>query len=148
MFTRSIFSSIAVGPAIRSSRRSVLACRVRPALRHTPQPAGLLVVDRSQIRHYANPTSADSLIENLSELYSTARDEFEIAAEETEKKTVYAADDREAATEAFKTLKNAYDKAVRESGPSEGKEIEQRIGQRIRELDGAIKGLEEAAMED
>jgi len=84
----------------------------------------------------------------LTELYSTAKDEFEIAAEETEKKTVYAADDREAAADAFKMLQEGYEKAVRESSPEVSKEIQSRVGQRIRELQTAIKNMEELAMED
>src|SRR5262245_16675773 len=38
----------------------------------------------------------EEAIEEIQELYGTARDEFEIAAEETEKNTTYAADDRAA----------------------------------------------------
>lgn len=87
-------------------------------------------------------------MDNLTDLYSTAKDEFEIAAEETEKKTVYAADDREAAKEALNTLKEAYEKAVRESGPDVAKEVQSRTGPRIRELENAIIAMEEMAMED
>jgi hypothetical protein len=87
-------------------------------------------------------------MENLTDLYSTARDEFEIAAEETEKKTVYAASDREAAAEALSALKEAYEKALRETSPEVSKEIQSRVGQRIRELENAVKAMEELAMED
>lgn len=85
---------------------------------------------------------------NLDDLYATAKDEFEIAAEETEKKTVYAADDREAAQDAFKQLKEAYEQAVRESDPETGKEVQGRVGQRLRELGNAITAMEESALED
>ncbi|EHY51927.1 hypothetical protein ABEF92_005990 [Exophiala dermatitidis] len=101
----------------------------------------------SSCRRAQSPT-ADALMEHLTELYSTAKDEFEIAAEETEKKTVYAADDREAAQEALKALKDAFEKAVKESNPEVGKEIQSRVGQRIRELENAVKAMEEMAMED
>jgi len=87
-------------------------------------------------------------MENLTELYATARDEFEIAVEETEKKTVYAADDREAASDALNMLKESFDKALRETSPEVGKEIQSRVGQRIRELENAVKAMEEMAMED
>ncbi|KAK4939871.1 hypothetical protein LTR10_019939 [Elasticomyces elasticus] len=87
-------------------------------------------------------------MENLTDLYATAKDEFEIAAEETEKKTVYAADDREAAAEALQMLKEAFERAVKESDPDVGKEIQSRVGQRIRELENAIQAMEEMAMED
>jgi spore coat polysaccharide biosynthesis predicted glycosyltransferase SpsG len=87
-------------------------------------------------------------MDNLTDLYSTAKDEFEIAAEETEKKTVYAADDREAAKEALDALKAAYERAVRESDPDVAKEVQSRTGPRIRELENAFVAMEEMAMED
>ena len=87
-------------------------------------------------------------METLNDLYGTAKDEFEIAAEETEKKTVYAADDREAAQEAFKELKAAFEQAVKESDPETGKEVQGRVGQRIGELGNAITAMEESALED
>ncbi len=87
-------------------------------------------------------------MESLNELYSTARDEFEIAAEETEKKTVYAADDREAAVDALNMLKDSFQKALKETSPEVSKEIQGRVGQRIRELENAVKAMEELAMED
>lgn len=84
----------------------------------------------------------------LTDLYSTAKDEFEIAAEETEKKTVYAADDREAAKEALELLKEAFDRAVRESDPETARAVQSRVGDRIRELENALVAVEEMAMED
>lgn len=87
-------------------------------------------------------------MDNLTDLYSTAKDEFEIAAEETEKKTVYAADDREAAKEALDTLKAAYERALKESEPDVAKEVQSRTGPRIRELENAFTAMEEMAMED
>lgn len=87
-------------------------------------------------------------MESLTDLYSTAKDEFEIAAEETEKKTVYAAEDREAAKEALQNLKDAYERAVKESDPDVAKEVQSRTGPRIRELENAVIAMEEMAMED
>jgi phosphate uptake regulator len=71
-----------------------------------------------------------------------------MAAEETEKKTVYASDDRDAAKEALQNLKDAYDKALKLSSPQVAEEIKNRVSQRIRELDNAYTALEESAMED
>lgn len=87
-------------------------------------------------------------MDNLTDLYSTAKDEFEIAAEETEKKTVYAADDREAAKQALNTLREAYERAIKESDPDVAKEVQSRTGPRIRELENAVTAMEEMAMED
>ena len=84
----------------------------------------------------------------LCQLLLTLFPKFEIAVEETEKKTVYAADDRAAAQEELKKLKELFDEAVRDSELDVAKEITTRAGQRIRELDHAIQGLEESARED
>ncbi|RVX68542.1 hypothetical protein B0A52_07966 [Exophiala mesophila] len=97
---------------------------------------------------WAQSPTADEVMEDLNELYATAKDEFEIAAEETEKKTVYAADDREAAQEALKSLQEGFSKAIRESAPEVAKEVQTRVGPRIRELENAVKAMEEMAMED
>ncbi|KAF7513986.1 hypothetical protein GJ744_006600 [Endocarpon pusillum] len=86
-------------------------------------------------------------MEDLQELYATAKDEFEMAAEETEKKTVYAPEDREAAREALKLLKDTYEKSLKLSSPQIAEEIRGRVSQRIRELDNANTALEESAME-
>lgn len=70
-----------------------------------------------------------------------------MAAEETEKKTVYASDDRDAAKDALKDLKNAYEKSLKLSSPQVAGEIRARVSQRIRELDNAFTALEELAQE-
>lgn len=87
-------------------------------------------------------------MENLTELYATAKDEFEIAAEETEKKTVYAQDDRDAAREALTTLKEAFERAQKESDPQVAEDVTRRVGPRIRELENAVTAMEESAMEE
>merc|ERR1712230_149043 len=97
-------------------------------------------------RSLASPQGADPIVERLTDLYGTARDEFEIAAEETTKKTVYAADDREAAKEAFEELKTAFSDAVRQSDPEVAKGVQRRVEQRIRELENALTALEESAL--
>lgn len=73
--------------------------------------------------------------------------QFELAFEETEKKTVYAADDRAAAQEELAKLKTAFNDAVENSAPNVSAEIKSRVGQRIRELDRAIEAMEQAALE-
>ncbi|KPI39588.1 uncharacterized protein AB675_3314 [Cyphellophora attinorum] len=99
-------------------------------------------------QRFAAPPTADALVETLTDLYGTARDEFEIAAEETEKKTVYAADDRAAAREAFEELQSTYEGSLKEATPETAQEVQRRVGQRVRELEHALKGLEEAALHD
>ncbi|KAJ9644028.1 hypothetical protein H2199_003896 [Coniosporium tulheliwenetii] len=72
--------------------------------------------------------------------YATARDEFEIAAEETEKQTVYAEDDRAAAREELEKLKAVYQEAITGPDKALAEEVERRAGGRIRELENAVRG--------
>ncbi len=45
-------------------------------------------------------------------------------------------------------LKDGFQKALKETSPEVSKEIQGRVGQRIRELENAVKAMEEMAMED
>ncbi|KAL9115016.1 MAG: hypothetical protein Q9227_001260 [Pyrenula ochraceoflavens] len=74
--------------------------------------------------------------------------QFELAAEETEKKTVYAADDRAAAQEEVNKANEAYKAALARSRPDVAAEIKGRVGQRIRELQIAMENLERSATEE
>jgi len=102
-----------------------------------------------QKRTYANKSTADEVIEEITELYGAAQDEFEIASEESEKHSVYAADDRKAAREELAKLLKRYNEVV---GGSEGlevaEEVKRRVGGRIRELENAVEVLNEKDFED
>lgn len=134
-----------------STPKRALALRSFLQPTSTPQPfnihsrAASVLSNTPQNRGYGTKTAADEIIEEIQEQYGTARDEFEIAAEETEKKTVYAEDDRIAAREELDTLKQMYQDAL--EGP-EGEEVKRRVGQRIRELDNAVEAMEKSAIED
>ncbi|KAF2653549.1 hypothetical protein K491DRAFT_694604 [Lophiostoma macrostomum CBS 122681] len=87
----------------------------------------------------------DPIIEEITELYGTARDEFEIAAEETEKNTTYAAEDRAAAREELDRLLRYYEGVLGEGADrAVAEEVKRRVGQRIRELEQAVLALEES----
>lgn len=121
---------------------------LRPTSTPCPSVQGSLaspITSSLQCRGYAEKTSADDIIEEIQEQYATARDEFEIACEETEKKSVYGADDRAAAREELDRLKEMFQKALE---GSDGEEVKRRVGQRIRELDNAVEALEKSALED
>ncbi|KAH9863087.1 hypothetical protein IAQ61_009364 [Plenodomus lingam] len=90
--------------------------------------------------------AVDTAIEEISDLYGTARDEFEIASEESEKNTMYAPDDRAAAREELDKLL-AYYKGVLEGDKVVGDEVKRRVGGRIRELENAVVAMEEKALE-
>ena len=66
--------------------------------------------------------------------------------EETEKQTVYAEADREAAREELTRVQEAY-KTITEGPDTElAEEVKRRIGQRIRELENGVQNMEEFAM--
>ncbi|PYI17081.1 hypothetical protein BO99DRAFT_365135 [Aspergillus violaceofuscus CBS 115571] len=53
-------------------------------------------------------STSDIIVEELQDLYETAKDEFEIATESTDAATIYAASDREAARDALNELLAVY----------------------------------------
>jgi hypothetical protein len=79
-------------------------------------------------------------------MYGTAKDEFEIASEESEKNTTYAPDDRAAAREELDKLLEFYKSVVQGEDKGVAGEVQMRVGQRIRELESAVVAMEEAAM--
>ena len=117
----------------------------RPVIRQNPPIKPHSSSSLVPPRKFSTTSTADELIEEIQDQYATARDEFEIASEETEKKSVYAADDRAAARQELVKLTEMFEKAV---AGSEGEEVQRRVGQRIRELDNAVEGLEKAALEE
>ena len=151
---------------VRCSRTLTLSPKVStvsPIHLHRP-PQHLPPITHPHLRRtFAAKTNADASIDELQELsvfkpssspylvtyhqcsYATAKDEFEIASEETDKKSVYAADDREAAKEELAKFKKVYEQAI---VSADGEEIKLRIGSRVRELERAVEALEERAMED
>lgn len=88
----------------------------------------------------------EEAIEHIQELYGTAKDEFEIAAEETEKNTTYAPDDRAAAREELDNLLEYYTGLLNGPDRAVAEEVKRRVGGRIRELEQAVLAMEEAAL--
>ena len=85
-------------------------------------------VPHQTIRWLSSKSAADEKIEEITELFYTAQDEFEIAMEETEKVSVYAEEDRKAAREELNKVKEAYKGAVEGPDASLGEEVKRRIG--------------------
>ncbi|KAF2863278.1 hypothetical protein K470DRAFT_268101 [Piedraia hortae CBS 480.64] len=111
---------------LRALLRGSQPARLTPF--HQPLPHSII-----HRRPFSTPRSYTP--EDITELYATARDEFEIAAEETQRGTTYAAADREAAREELDKLLKAWE--VVKDEPRFGN-----VGVRIRELEEAVKGLE------
>lgn len=130
---------------ILHSSRLLIPRRLPLTSLHQQFPRYLPTLPTSRHASYSTRSPIDSKLEEIQELYATAKDEFEIASEETSKKTVYAADDRAAAQEELAKLKAAFEKAVAEEG---GEEVRTRVGGRIRELERAVEAMEEMALED
>jgi hypothetical protein len=93
------------------------------------------------------PSEADARIEEITELYATAYDEFEIAMEETEKQTTYAEGDRAAAREELDRVLEAYKSVVEGEDRELAEEVKRRIGSRVRELEMGVIRMEEAVIE-
>ncbi|OCK82528.1 hypothetical protein K432DRAFT_380344 [Lepidopterella palustris CBS 459.81] len=152
----------------RSLPRQCACLRLRRPLRlvHTPASRSFLSQPRSRMATVAplppssrsafsttpsthrsdlNEKLLDQKMEEITDLYGTATDEFEIAAEETEKMTVYAADDRAAAREALEQLQHVYKTVVEGEDREVAEEVRRRVGQRIRELEQAVIAMEEMA---
>ena len=138
----------AVAEGTSSTSRS-LTTLTRPRLRHLSSPVYVRSASHTPpqlLRWLSSKSTADEKIEEITELYATAQDEFEIAMEETEKVTVYAEEDRKAAREELEKVQEAYRSVV--EGPDEklAEEVKRRVGQRIRELEAGVKNMEEMAL--
>jgi hypothetical protein len=96
-------------------------------------------------RLLATQSTVDAKIEEIQELYATARDEFEIAAEETTSNTVYAEEDRTAAKKELEKLQKVYSDTINGSDKQLADEVKKRVGQRIRELENAMQAMEDMA---
>ncbi|KAF3936595.1 hypothetical protein ABW19_dt0207507 [Dactylella cylindrospora] len=99
-------------------------------------------------RQYSTRRPVDEKVDDLADLYVAAKDEFEIAVEETSKNTIYAREDRETAKEEFEKFKSAYEEAISSSSQEDGEEIKRRVGQRLRELDNAVENLMQADLQE
>lgn len=138
-------------PPYSSRHLTLLAATAQWTRFHTPYTyTSIRTFTRSPPTNATPPSSSpnsastiDAVIEEITELYGTARDEFEIAAEETEKNTTYAADDRAAAREELDKLLEYYGEIL-EGDAAVAEEVKRRVGQRIRELEQAVLGLEES----
>ncbi|THW24059.1 hypothetical protein D6D24_00197 [Aureobasidium pullulans] len=141
------------------SRAAALLVRVKPAVGSRPlgtlsrprfAATPLQIRSASHVNNFnrwlSTKSAADEAIEEITELYATARDEFEIAMEETEKQTVYAEADREAAREELTRVQEAYKTIIEGPDTELAEEIKRRIGQRIRELENGVQNMEEFAM--
>lgn len=136
----------------RTARQAVPITRPR-TIRPMAQSTTQYVIRRAYATpasgsHQSSSTSAaDEKIEEITELYATAQDEFEIAMEETEKVSTYAEEDRKAAREEFDKVKQAYQSVIDGEDKALAEEVKRRIGQRIRELEQGVRHMEEMALE-
>jgi hypothetical protein len=85
-------------------------------------------VPHQTVRWLSSKSVADEKIEEITELFYTAQDEFEIAMEETEKVTVYAEEDRKAAREELEKVKDEYKRVVEGPDTALGEEVRRRVG--------------------
>lgn len=132
--------------ATRSSPARTINTLTRPRPSHLQHTRSASHVSPNLIQWFSSKSPADEKIEEITELYATAQDEFEIAMEETEKATVYAEEDRKAAREELTKVQEAYKSVVDGMDAHVAEEVKRRIGQRIRELEQGVAAMEEMAM--
>ncbi|KAF2716454.1 hypothetical protein K431DRAFT_289410 [Polychaeton citri CBS 116435] len=154
MFSRQFISrALRATAASTSTAASAASSRtLRTVTRPSVQPLHLTSRSASHVspnivRWVSSKSLADEKIEEITDLYATAQDEFEIAMEETEKMTVYAEEDRKAAREELEKVKEVYDGVVGGEDRQLAEEVQKRIGQRIRELEMGVVRMEEMALE-
>lgn len=130
----------------RSSPIRTLNTLTRPQSSHPQYTRSASHASPNLVRWLSSKSTADEKIEEITELYATAQDEFEIAMEETEKATVYAEEDRKAAREELTRVQEAYKSVLEGPDSHVAEEVKRRIGQRIRELEQGVAAMEEMAM--
>ncbi|KAE9991659.1 hypothetical protein EG327_011202 [Venturia inaequalis] len=125
-------SSLRVCQRCMSTRSNRIVAPIRPSAVHSrirayrpPRAAFATVRPNSE-----GKSSADEAVEKIQELYETARDEFELASEETEENTIYAADDRAAAKEELEKLKEALADIV-EEGSDYPAHVREEVSKRV-----------------
>ncbi|CAK4032604.1 Hypothetical predicted protein [Lecanosticta acicola] len=128
------------------SRRTIQTL-TRPQRYRTPTSTSRFAshVPFQTIRWLSSKSIADEKIEEITELYATAQDEFEIAMEETERATVYAEEDRKTAREELTRVQEAFTAVVHGEDQQLADEVRRRVGQRIRELEQGVMAMEELA---
>ncbi|OBT75358.1 hypothetical protein VF21_04649 [Pseudogymnoascus sp. 05NY08] len=142
-----------------TSLRPLLPTAQRRALASvTPQhnfpiraPAAPVPIPSYTHRAFASSSGrspADEIAERLQEMYSEAKDEFEIACESTEANATYAQDDRDVTREELEKLKKAWAEAIEGEGEVQQELKGRAFGQRIKELENAVIALEERAIEE
>ncbi|KAH7406306.1 hypothetical protein DE146DRAFT_651296 [Phaeosphaeria sp. MPI-PUGE-AT-0046c] len=128
-------------PYTLSSVRTFTASPSKPLASESPAPAAPAAPPHAP----EVQARIDAAMEEITDLYGTAKDEFEIASEESEKNSTYAPDDRAAAREELDKLV-AYYEAILEEGEEVAEEVRRRAGGRVRELVKAVEAMEEEAI--
>ncbi|EAU38823.1 predicted protein [Aspergillus terreus NIH2624] len=169
------FSSRAISSCHRATRPITNSPRQGIALPRHAQPTIITNKIRTLATTSSGKSQGDEMVEELQELYETAKDEFEIATESTDGATIYAASDRESARDALNQLLAVYSLYTTDIASTAGSqepepddrseivetnfdpaaipaevrdEVKRRVGQRVRELQNAVEVLEERAKAD
>ncbi|GES58897.1 hypothetical protein ATEIFO6365_0003018000 [Aspergillus terreus] len=167
--------SRALSSCHRATRPITSSARQGIALPRHAQPAIITNKTRTLATTSSGKSQGDEMVEELQELYETAKDEFEIATESTDGATIYAASDRESARDALNQLLAVYSLYTTDIASTAGSqepepddrseivetnfdpaaipaevrdEVRRRVGQRVRELQNAVEVLEERAKAD
>ncbi|KAH0387658.1 hypothetical protein KCU92_g1408, partial [Aureobasidium melanogenum] len=142
------------------SRAAALLVRTKPTLGSRPlgtlsrprfAATPLQIRSASHVNNFnrwlSTKSAADEAIEDITELYSTARDEAcKNHSHTTNQKLTLPLPNREAAREELTKVQEAYRGIVEGPDTELAEEVKRRIGQRIRELEAGVKNMEDIAM--
>ncbi|KAG0367894.1 hypothetical protein BGZ54_003063 [Gamsiella multidivaricata] len=142
---------------LRSSQRmvsSLIARQQIPILAHVPSAVAFKAKQQQQERLFtfssrimfaANAGDVDKGVQNIADLFMTARDELEYAEEA--RGTVYYNDDKDGAREAVQECLNAYDVLLKELDDAQKLDVQRKIGLKIMELKSQLDALNEEELE-
>ncbi|KAI1311571.1 hypothetical protein EDD11_003423 [Mortierella claussenii] len=93
----------------------------------------------------ASSAEVDKGVQNITDLFMTARDELEYAEEA--RGTVYYNDDKEAAREAVQDCLNSYNELLKELDDTQKLDVQRKIGLKIMELKSQLDALNTEELE-
>ncbi|KAG0220877.1 hypothetical protein BGX31_010437 [Mortierella sp. GBA43] len=144
--SRGVITSLLAGrqqPAASALRvSSAVVSRVQAP---THQQARSFVAPSHPTFYAATSADIDKGVQNITDLFMTARDELEYAEEA--RGTVYYNDDKEGAREAVQECLNTYDNLLKDLNNEQKLDVQRKIGLKIMELKSQLDALNAEELE-
>ncbi|KAF9896356.1 hypothetical protein BX616_007628 [Lobosporangium transversale] len=127
------------------SRQSTVATLTRIAILPPQLNQTRTIVSPSRVLFATNNSDVEKGVQNITDLFMTARDELEYAEEA--RGTVYYNDDKEAAREAVQECLSTYDELLKDLDEAQKLDVQRKIGLKIMELKSQLDALNEEELE-